>query len=66
MRGRLERSEGVVNVVAEELNVREVRFVTDAGGLVQVSLKPNYRTLGPRMGKEMPAMADAVSAITGI
>ena len=50
-------------IVAEELNVREVRFVTDAGGLVQVSLKPNYRTLGPRMGPNMPAMAEAVAAL---
>jgi isoleucyl-tRNA synthetase len=50
-------------IVAEELNVRAVRFVTDAGGLVEVSLKPNYRTLGPRMGKEMPAMAEAMAAL---
>ena len=55
--------EGLSGIVAEELNVREVRFVTDAGGLVQVTLKPNYRTLGPRMGKEMPAMAEAVAAL---
>jgi isoleucyl-tRNA synthetase len=50
-------------IVAEELNVRAVRFVTDAGGLVEVSLKPNYRTLGPRMGKAMPAMAEAMAAL---
>jgi len=55
--------EGLSGIVAEELNVRAVRFVTDAGGLVEVSLKPNYRTLGPRMGKEMPAMAQAVAAL---
>ena len=55
--------EGLSGIVAEEPNVREVRFVTDAGGLVQVTLKPNYRTLGPRMGKEMPAMAEAVAAL---
>ncbi|MGA0067846.1 MAG: isoleucine--tRNA ligase [Miltoncostaeaceae bacterium] len=55
--------EGLTGIVAEELNVRDVRFVTDAGGLVQVSLKPNYRTLGPRMGPNMPAMADAVAAL---
>ena len=55
--------EGLSGIVAEELNVREVRFVTDAGGLVQVSLKPNYRTLGPRMGPNMPAMAQAVAAL---
>jgi isoleucyl-tRNA synthetase len=55
--------EALSGIVAEELNVRAVRFVTDAGGLVEVSLKPNYRTLGPRMGKEMPAMAEAMAAL---
>ncbi len=52
---------GLSGIVAEELNVREIRFVTDAGGLVEVTLKPNYRTLGPRMGTAMPAMAAAVA-----
>jgi isoleucyl-tRNA synthetase len=55
--------EALQGIVAEELNVRAVRFVTDAGGLVQVSLKPNYRTLGPRFGKGMPAVAEAVAAL---
>ena len=55
--------EGLSSVVAEELNVREVRFVTDAGGLVDVTLKPNYRSLGPRFGKGMPAVAEAVAAL---
>ena len=41
----------LVDLVAEELNVRSVRFVTDPGELVDVSLKPNYRRLGPRFGK---------------
>ena len=55
--------EGLSGIVAEELNVRAVRFITDAGGLVEVSLKPNYRTLGPRMGAAMPAMAAAVAGL---
>ena len=55
--------EGLSQVVADELNVREVRFVTDAEGLVEVSLKPNYRTLGPRFGNEMPAVAQAVASL---
>ncbi|RIK81834.1 MAG: isoleucine--tRNA ligase, partial [Planctomycetota bacterium] len=33
----------LVDLVAEELNVRRVRFVTDPVGLVDVTLKPNYR-----------------------
>ncbi|WP_217914325.1 isoleucine--tRNA ligase [Miltoncostaea marina] len=58
-----ERIGGLVDLVAEELNVRAVRFVTDPGELVEVSLKPNYRRLGPRFGKRMPAVAEAVAAL---
>ena len=48
--GVARRSEGLVDLIEEELNVRRVRFVTDPGELVKVSLKPNYRRLGPRFG----------------
>ena len=41
--------------------MRRVRFVTDPGELVDVTLKPNYRRLGPRFGKRMPEVAEAVA-----
>jgi isoleucyl-tRNA synthetase len=50
-------------VIAEELNVREVRFVDDADELGSYEVKPNYRSLGPRFGKEMPRVADAVAGL---
>jgi isoleucyl-tRNA synthetase len=40
-----------------------VRFVSEAGELGSYTLKPNYRTLGPRFGKAMPQVADAVAAL---
>ena len=40
----------VLDVVREELNVKEVDFLTDAGGLVTLVPRPNYRALGPRFG----------------
>lgn len=55
----------VGELIARELNVHEVRFVTDPGELVAVTVKPNYRTLGPRFGKAMPALAAAVAALPG-
>jgi isoleucyl-tRNA synthetase len=48
-------------LIASELNVRDVRFVTEPRELVRVTLKPNYRTLGPRFGPRMPAAAAAVA-----
>ncbi len=53
----------MVDLIEDELNVKAVRFVTDPGELVAVTLKPNFRTLGPRFGKQMPAVAAAVAAL---
>jgi isoleucyl-tRNA synthetase len=50
-------------IVRDELNVREVRFVADADELGRVEIKPNYRTLGPRFGKQMPLVAAAVAGL---
>jgi isoleucyl-tRNA synthetase len=50
-------------VVREELNVKQLRFVSQADELGSYTLKPNYRTLGPRFGKTMPQVAEAVAAL---
>jgi isoleucyl-tRNA synthetase len=47
----------------EELNVKRVRFVTEADELGRWELKPNFRSLGPRFGKQMPQVAAAVAAL---
>ncbi|HEX8122287.1 MAG TPA: class I tRNA ligase family protein, partial [Solirubrobacteraceae bacterium] len=55
--------EQLADVVREELNVKELRFVDRADELGSYEIRPNYRTLGPRFGKQMPAAADAVAAL---
>ncbi len=50
-------------LVASELNVREIEFVATESELVGYEVKPNYRTLGPRFGKDMPLLAAAVGAL---
>jgi isoleucyl-tRNA synthetase len=50
-------------LVTSELNVKELDFVTDTSELVSYSAKPNYRSLGPRFGKNMPQVAAAVEAL---
>ena len=53
----------LAGVVREELNVKELRFVTQADELGSYTVKPNYRALGPRFGKGMPQVAAAVEAL---
>ena len=45
---------GYVAIIAEELNVKEVRFVADASAFVSYRAKPQLKTLGPRYGKVLP------------
>src|SRR3954469_8402225 len=55
--------ERLADVVADELNVKELRFVERGDELGSYEGKPNYRTLAPRFGKDMPKVADAVAAL---
>ncbi|HYH58634.1 MAG TPA: isoleucine--tRNA ligase [Thermoleophilaceae bacterium] len=55
--------ERFADLVREELNVKELRFVEEADELGRWELKPNYRALGPRFGKRMPHVAAAVAAV---
>jgi isoleucyl-tRNA synthetase len=55
--------ERLAEVVREELNVTALRFVAAADELGTYTVKPNFRTLGPRLGKRMPQLAAAVAAL---
>lgn len=54
-----------LSLVGEELNVGTVRFVADAGAYVRWVVKPNFRALGPRVGRHMPAVKAALAAADG-
>jgi isoleucyl-tRNA synthetase len=51
------------DLVTSELNVKELEFVSEESELVSYTVKPNYRTLGPRFGKDMPKVAAAIEAL---
>ena len=58
-----EAIERLVDVVREELNVEAVRFVATAEELGSYDVKANYRTLGPKFGKDMPRAAEAIAGL---
>jgi isoleucyl-tRNA synthetase len=58
-----ESLEAMADIVREELNVKALRFVDEADELGSYDLKPNYRALGPRFGKRMPLVAEAIEAL---
>jgi isoleucyl-tRNA synthetase len=58
-----EEIERLGRLVANELNVKELEFVSEEEKLVRYEAKPNYRALGPRFGKLMPKAAAAIEAL---
>jgi len=54
-----------LELVRDELNVLEVRFVPKADEYVRWHVKPNFRALGPRVGRRMPALKAALAAADG-
>ena len=53
----------LADVLAEEINVKEIEIVSEVGELVSYRLLPNNRVLGPKLGPLFPAVRDALSAL---
>jgi isoleucyl-tRNA synthetase len=56
-------SPAMLDVVRDELNVKEVGLLSSAGGIVTLTGKPNYRSLGQRFGKQTNDAANAIRAL---
>jgi len=54
-----------LDLVRDELNVREVHLVPNADDYVTYNVAPNFRALGPRIGKRMPALKKALAEADG-
>lgn len=51
-------------LIADELNVKEVLFRTDEGEFVRFVVKPNFRLLGKKVGKRMPLAQAEIAKLT--
>ncbi|QDT09938.1 isoleucine--tRNA ligase [Planctomycetes bacterium K23_9] len=52
-------------LVREELNVKAVDYTTDGGDYVQYTVVPNFKRLGPKVGKQIPAVKNALAQADG-
>ena len=52
-------------IVEDELNVKELEFVTDSSGYVSYSFKPQLKTLGPKYGKMLGAIREHLASLDG-
>ncbi len=53
------------NILADELNVKEVLEISDTSGYIAYNIKPQLKTLGPRFGKQLGEVRNILMAIDG-
>lgn len=54
----------VAGIILDEVNVQKIEYVEDEGSVISKKVKPNFKTLGPRYGKDMKMLADAIRLMT--
>lgn len=57
--------EKYIPLLADELNVKEIKWITDASNLQDYQFKPQLRLLGPRFGKKLPQVNKALAEVDG-
>ena len=58
-------AEECVAIIRDELNLKEVRFTEEAGSFVSYKFKPQLKTLGPKYGKQLGEIREALATLDG-
>ena len=59
-----EHIEAVRSLILSEVNIKELEFIEDTTGVITKRIKPNFKTLGPRYGKQMKQISAKVAAFS--
>ena len=51
----------LIDLIKEELNIKEIEFVSDMSNYMNISIKPNFKELGPKFGKNIKLVSDILS-----
>jgi isoleucyl-tRNA synthetase len=54
----------VKDLILSEVNVKELRLLEEGSGVLVKSIKPNFKTIGPKYGKQMKSIAALVGKMT--
>ena len=55
--------EAVADLIMSEVNVKEIELLDDASDILVKRIKPNFKVLGPKYGKEMKQIAQSIGAL---
>ena len=56
--------EAVSDLIKAEVNVKEIELLDDASGILVKQIKPNFKALGPRFGKDMNLIANEIKSLS--
>lgn len=54
--------EKVKELILSETNIKDIEYITDAAGFIKKKIKPNFKALGAKVGKDMKDVAAAINA----
>jgi isoleucyl-tRNA synthetase len=53
--------EKVKDLILSETNIKEIEFIEDTSGIIRKKIKPNFKTLGPKVGKDMKLVSGIIN-----
>ena len=56
--------EMVKDLILSETNIKEIEFISETAGLISKKIKPNFKALGAKVGKDMKTVTAAINAFT--
>jgi len=59
-----ERVEKVKDLILSETNIKDIQFITDTTGIIKKKIKPNFKALGSKVGKDMKLVSAKINALS--
>lgn len=58
------RVEKVKDLILSETNIKDIQFITDTTGIIKKKIKPNFKALGSKVGKDMKLVSAKINALS--
>ncbi len=59
-----DKIELVKDLILSETNIKEISYITDAAGFIKKKVKPNFKALGAKVGKDMKIVTEAINKMS--
>jgi len=61
-----DKTEKVKDLILSETNIKNIEYIKDAVGIIRKKIKPNFKVLGPKVGKNMKAVGSAILELNAV